>query len=134
MGIWHGIRDSLTELKEALKQSWVEAGAKAPSFAHLSENERVIPESIYDGFLDKAGRGYFDEDITRDFRRFLFRFDFDKANIDSATRYMHQIAEQANLNNRGTYRTTQDRFWEATGLSDTRESVQTPFIPRTPPF
>ncbi len=134
MGILDNLKESLKDLGTSLNDKWARANAGPPSFDHLSDYEHALSYPVYTDFLDKAERGYFDEDITRDFRRFLSRLDLDKKDIDSATYYLERVAQRALPINNAAYHQTQNKFWQETGLSDTRAKPLIPFVHRAPPL
>jgi hypothetical protein len=114
--------DFVLEARGQLKQVWNFASAEPVSFNHFSENQRAIIMPMHDAFLDKANRGYFDEGVQRDYKSFLYRWDFKKDQVESATQYMQNIASSAVPTNRNFARKVQDEYWRATGLHDTRPS------------
>jgi hypothetical protein len=133
MNIWDNLKESVSGLGSTLKSSWLNATAKPVSFAQMDNNEREILSPIHEDFLDKAKRGYFDEDVIRDYRKFLFRCAFDKADVDRSTAYMKQVAKAALPENARHAAKIQDAYWAATGFVDTRKKTSTPDEQINPP-
>jgi hypothetical protein len=121
MEIWEKINNTLCTLKQAFKASWASANAAPISFSHMSESEQAILAPIHANFEDKASRGYFDDDVIRDYKKFLYRAGFEKPEVESAALYMQQVAQRALPENRRHAKAVQDMFWKETGLRDTRQ-------------
>lgn len=131
MDIWNRIKNSAELAAQQLLDSWkaVSSSPSSPvSFANLPDNERAILEPIHQNFLEKAQRGYFDEDIERSYKRFLRGCAFETSDIENSAAYMRGVAKAAIPENRKLALRVQDRFWLETGLTDTREH---PLIPHT---
>lgn len=115
------MQNIIDTLGEFLSNIWQKANAKPPSFEHLSEAEYAMAEGFINDFDRKVANGYFDEEVEREYRRFLFRWgEGDKAVVDSACAYMKQEAAKIDPHLKQQHRTTQDRYWQATGATDTR--------------
>ena len=112
----------IDKIGEALTSVWASTNARPPNFDHLSDNEFEMAKGFYEDFIEKVNRGYFDEDVERDFRRFMFQWGCDKANVDSACLYMRKEAAKAEPALKTIHRKTQDRYWQATGAQDTRHA------------
>lgn len=123
MSIWDRVKQSTSDLGHTIKNAWGNAAAAPVSFADMPDNERALLEPLHHDFLGKAQRGYFDEDVTRDYRRFLFRCGFEKADIDQSTAFMQNLAKAALPANRRVTEQVQDRYWRETGLTDTRTAA-----------
>lgn len=120
MVTWNKIKDFASEAGDRLSNAWKGASAKSVTFDHFSENELAIFKPMHDSFVDKANRGYFDEDVQRDYKRFMSGWGFEKEQISGASQTLQDIAKAALPANRQLAKTVQDRYWIETGLTDTR--------------
>lgn len=114
------LQKMIKTLGKLLSGVWQKANAKPADFKHLSDEQRAIAEGFIRDFDRKVANGYFDEEVERDYRRFLFRWGCDKPAVDSACEYMKQQAALVNPALRAEHRQTQDRYWQVTGAQDTR--------------
>jgi hypothetical protein len=119
------IIEFLGDLKRSLVSEFSVQTAKPINFSEiptLSQTEINALEAVYNSFKTDAERGLFDEDTQAQLRKFLNRQGFEKPQIERAIRELNAISTAAADSQKHTHIATQDRYWDATGLSDTRRT------------
>ena len=128
----HNVCEYLSDLRNSVRKEWAIQNAPPINFdviEGLNRQEIEALKNVYSNYVRDAENGLFDEPVQSQYRKFLTRQGFEAPQIEKSIRDLINVSCEENIKIRRKHISTQDEYWSATGLSDTRQTIAGTIIP-----